>query len=121
LPGVNPAQSSSLDRRRITIIVDNELPLTTHITASFGNGSPAVLARLLLSRDTTELIENSELHQFEKVHIDDVIDWREKMSGTERAVFLRVAQGFHHGERNVEAELPTLRVDAAGLPAPAAA
>jgi hypothetical protein len=31
------------------INVDNELPLTTHITASFGNGSPAVLARLLLS------------------------------------------------------------------------
>jgi hypothetical protein len=34
------------------IIVVNELPLTTHITASFGNGGPAVLARLLLFRRT---------------------------------------------------------------------
>jgi len=29
------------------IIVGNELPLTSHNTAAFGNGSPAVLARLL--------------------------------------------------------------------------
>jgi hypothetical protein len=29
------------------IIVENEPPLITHITASFGNGGPAVLARLL--------------------------------------------------------------------------
>jgi ribonucleoside-diphosphate reductase beta chain len=102
-----------------------------------------------LSEDTTELIENSELHQFEKVHIDDVIeyvndglraiprpmalyerylrqrwnvydldftqdaiDWREKMTEEERSVFLRVAQGFHHGERNVEAELPAFMMGA---------
>jgi hypothetical protein len=29
------------------IIVGSELPLTSHNTAAFGNGSPAVLARLL--------------------------------------------------------------------------
>ena len=102
-----------------------------------------------LSADTSDLIENSELHQMEKVHIDDVIeyvndglrdipkamqlyrrylrqrwdvydldftqdaiDWREKMTDEERAVFLRVAQGFHHGERNVEAELPAFMMGA---------
>src|ERR1700760_4934909 len=36
----------------------------------------------------------------------DKIDWHKKMTDAERGVFLRVAQGFHHGERNVEAELP---------------
>ena len=103
-----------------------------------------------LSEDTTDIIESSELHQLEKVHIDDVIeyvndglraiptplalykrylrqrwdvydldftqdaiDWREKMTDEERAVFLRVAQGFHHGERNVEAELPAFMMGAA--------
>jgi ribonucleoside-diphosphate reductase beta chain len=102
-----------------------------------------------LSEDTSELIDKSELHQFEKVHIDDVIeyvntglrdipgpmalykrylrqrwdvydldftqdaiDWKEKMTDTERSVFLRVAQGFHHGERNVEAELPAFMMGA---------
>jgi ribonucleoside-diphosphate reductase beta chain len=102
-----------------------------------------------LSADTTELIENSELRQLEKVHIDDVIeyvndglrdipdavtlyrrylrqrwdvydldftqdaiDWNEKMTDAERDVFLRVAQGFHHGERNVEAELPAFMMGA---------
>jgi ribonucleoside-diphosphate reductase beta chain len=42
----------------------------------------------------------------------DAIDWREKMTDEERAVFLRVAQGFHHGERNVEAELPAFMIGA---------
>jgi ribonucleoside-diphosphate reductase beta chain len=175
------------------IIVRNELPLTGDNTAAFGDGGPAVLARLPhfrcaamaaannrkafglarpsrpvspnttrggsrvttdqaapgLSEDTTDIIESSELHQLEKVHIDDVIeyvndglraiptplalykrylrqrwdvydldftqdaiDWREKMTDEERAVFLRVAQGFHHGERNVEAELPAFMMGA---------
>jgi ribonucleoside-diphosphate reductase beta chain len=102
-----------------------------------------------LSADTAEIIENSELRQLEKVHIDDVIeyvndglraiptamalykrylrqrwdvyeldftqdavDWKEKMTDAERAVFLRVCQGFHHGERNVEAELPAFMMGA---------
>lgn len=102
-----------------------------------------------LSADTSDIIENSELHQMEKVHIDDVIeyvndglrdipkamqlyqrylrqrwdvydldftqdaiDWRENMTDEERSVFLRVAQGFHHGERNVEAELPAFMMGA---------
>ncbi len=102
-----------------------------------------------LSADTTEVIENSELNQLEKVNIDDVIeyvndglraiptpmalykrylrqrwdvyeldftqdavDWNEKMTDAERGVFLRVAQGFHHGERNVEAELPAFMMGA---------
>jgi len=96
-----------------------------------------------LSAETSDIIANSELHQLEKVDIDDVIeyvneglralpapmelykrylrqkwdvydldftqdaiDWREKMTDEERAVFMRVAQGFHHGERNVEASCP---------------
>jgi ribonucleoside-diphosphate reductase beta chain len=42
----------------------------------------------------------------------DVIDWREKMTDVEREVFLRVAQAFHHGERNVEAELPAFMMGA---------
>jgi ribonucleoside-diphosphate reductase beta chain len=102
-----------------------------------------------LSAETAEVIENSELRQLEKVHIDDVIeyvndglrnipepitlykrylrqrwdvyeldftqdatDWAERMTDTEREVFLRVAQGFHHGERNVEAELPAFMMGA---------
>jgi ribonucleoside-diphosphate reductase beta chain len=42
----------------------------------------------------------------------DAIDWTEKMTDAERGVFLRVAQGFHHGERNVEAELPAFMMGA---------
>jgi ribonucleoside-diphosphate reductase beta chain len=42
----------------------------------------------------------------------DAVDWTEKMTDAERGVFLRVAQGFHHGERNVEAELPAFMMGA---------
>jgi ribonucleoside-diphosphate reductase beta chain len=42
----------------------------------------------------------------------DAIDWREKMTQDERDVFLRVSQAFHHGERNVEAELPAFMMGA---------
>jgi ribonucleoside-diphosphate reductase beta chain len=95
------------------------------------------------------MIDESELHQIEKLDIDDVIeyvndglrtipppmalyrrylrqrwdvydldftqdaiDWREKMTDAERQVFSTVAGGFHHGERNVEAELPAFMMGA---------
>jgi len=95
-------------------------------------------------------ISETKLEDFDKVHIDDVIeyvnsglrqipgplelykrylrqrwdvyeldftqdaiDWREKMTDAEREVFCRVAGGFHHGERNVEAELPAFMLGAA--------
>lgn len=35
----------------------------------------------------------------------DAIDWREKMTASEREAFLSVASGFHHGERQVEVDL----------------
>jgi ribonucleoside-diphosphate reductase beta chain len=35
----------------------------------------------------------------------DVIDWRENMTDSEREAFLSVASGFHHGERQVEVDL----------------
>lgn len=97
----------------------------------------------------TETIDATELKDFNRLHIDDVIeyvntglrnipgpiqlynrylrqrwdvneldfsqdaiDWTEKMSQEERDVFLRVSQGFHHGERNVEAELPAFMMGA---------
>src|SRR4029077_12245508 len=36
----------------------------------------------------------------------DQVDWREKMTEEERQSFIAVASGFHHGERQVEIELP---------------
>lgn len=36
----------------------------------------------------------------------DKLDWQEKMSDEERESFLAIASGFHHGERQVEIELP---------------
>ena len=99
--------------------------------------------------NTEEEIETSQLEDFQKLNIDDVIeyvnvglreipspltlykryvkqrwdvydldftqdkiDWNEKMTQDERDVFLRVSQGFHHGERNVEAELPAFMMGA---------
>src|SRR5579864_4566202 len=35
----------------------------------------------------------------------DVVDWTEKMTEAERASFIAIASGFHHGERQVEIEL----------------
>lgn len=43
----------------------------------------------------------------------DQLDWRDRMTDEERQVFSRVASGFHHGERNVEAELPAFMMGAA--------
>ncbi|HEY3683508.1 MAG TPA: ribonucleotide-diphosphate reductase subunit beta [Streptosporangiaceae bacterium] len=98
---------------------------------------------------STETIDSTKLQDFDRLHIDDVIeyvnaglraipgpmelynrylrqrwdvneldfsqdaiDWREKMTQEERDTFLIVSQGFHHGERNVEAELPAFMMGA---------
>src|ERR1700761_6532475 len=42
----------------------------------------------------------------------DKVDWNEKMSGAERNSFLAIASGFHHGERQVEIELPVFMIGA---------
>src|ERR1700689_3023684 len=42
----------------------------------------------------------------------DVIDWQEKMTEDERQSFIAVASGFHHGERQVEIELPVFMIGA---------
>ena len=42
----------------------------------------------------------------------DKVDWREKMTEEERTSFLAIASGFHHGERQVEIELPVFMLGA---------
>jgi ribonucleoside-diphosphate reductase beta chain len=42
----------------------------------------------------------------------DKIDWTEKMTEAERQSFMAVASGFHHGERQVEIELPVFMIGA---------
>ena len=42
----------------------------------------------------------------------DKIDWTEKMNEDERQSFLAIASGFHHGERQVEIELPVFMIGA---------
>src|SRR5580693_4747078 len=42
----------------------------------------------------------------------DQVDWREKMTEEERQSFIAVASGFHHGERQVEIELPVFMIGA---------
>jgi ribonucleoside-diphosphate reductase beta chain len=42
----------------------------------------------------------------------DKIDWTEKMTDDERTSFTAVASGFHHGERQVEIELPVFMIGA---------
>src|SRR5437868_15519973 len=42
----------------------------------------------------------------------DKIDWEEKMPEEERQSFIAVASGFHHGERQVEIELPVFMIGA---------
>jgi ribonucleoside-diphosphate reductase beta chain len=42
----------------------------------------------------------------------DKIDWHEKMSAAERESFMAVSSGFHHGERQVEIELPVFMMGA---------
>ena len=36
----------------------------------------------------------------------DVLDWRTRMTPEERDAFVAISSGFHHGERQVEVELP---------------
>jgi ribonucleoside-diphosphate reductase beta chain len=36
----------------------------------------------------------------------DAHDWTERMTGEERDAFVAISSGFHHGERQVEVELP---------------
>ncbi len=42
----------------------------------------------------------------------DRIDWTEKMTEDERESFMGIASGFHHGERQVEIELPVFMMGA---------
>ncbi len=42
----------------------------------------------------------------------DRIDWTEKMTEEERQSFMAIASGFHHGERQVEIELPVFMIGA---------
>jgi ribonucleoside-diphosphate reductase beta chain len=42
----------------------------------------------------------------------DKIDWTQKMTEPERQSFLAIASGFHHGERQVEIELPVFMIGA---------
>ena len=42
----------------------------------------------------------------------DRIDWHEKMSDEERESFTAISSGFHHGERQVEIELPIFMIGA---------
>src|ERR1700759_5064415 len=42
----------------------------------------------------------------------DKIDWDQKMSEEERTSFIGIASGFHHGERQVEIELPVFMIGA---------
>jgi ribonucleoside-diphosphate reductase beta chain len=42
----------------------------------------------------------------------DRIDWTQKMSEDERQSFIAISSGFHHGERQVEIELPVFMIGA---------
>jgi ribonucleoside-diphosphate reductase beta chain len=42
----------------------------------------------------------------------DKIDWTQKMTEEERQSFIAIASGFHHGERQVEIELPVFMMGA---------
>jgi ribonucleoside-diphosphate reductase beta chain len=43
---------------------------------------------------------------FELDFTQDALDWRTRMSAEEREAFVAISSGFHHGERQVEVELP---------------
>src|ERR1700722_9964560 len=42
----------------------------------------------------------------------DRIDWHERMTPDERESFIAISSGFHHGERQVEIELPVFMIGA---------
>ncbi|MFC5825758.1 ribonucleotide-diphosphate reductase subunit beta [Nonomuraea insulae] len=57
----------------------------------------------------TELYKRYLRQRWDVYELDfsqDVIDWRERMTQEERDAFVGISAGFHHGERQVEVELP---------------
>jgi ribonucleoside-diphosphate reductase beta chain len=59
--------------------------------------------------DYTELYKRYLRQRWDVYELDfgqDVIDWRERMTQEERDAFVGISAGFHHGERQVEVELP---------------
>ncbi|GAA3582508.1 hypothetical protein GCM10022419_075180 [Nonomuraea rosea] len=59
--------------------------------------------------DYTELYKRYLRQRWDVYELDftqDVVDWREGMSQEERDAFVGISAGFHHGERQVEVELP---------------
>ncbi|MFG1705211.1 ribonucleotide-diphosphate reductase subunit beta [Nonomuraea sp. M3C6] len=59
--------------------------------------------------DYTELYKRYLRQRWDVYELDfaqDVVDWRQGMSQEERDAFVGISAGFHHGERQVEVELP---------------
>ncbi|SDK92084.1 ribonucleotide reductase [Nonomuraea jiangxiensis] len=59
--------------------------------------------------DYTELYRRYLSQRWNVYDLDfsrDAVDWRERMSREERDAFVGISAGFHHGERQVEVELP---------------
>ncbi|PZG19645.1 ribonucleotide-diphosphate reductase subunit beta [Nonomuraea aridisoli] len=57
----------------------------------------------------TELYKRYLRQRWDVYELDfsqDVADWRERMTQEERDAFVGISAGFHHGERQVEVELP---------------
>ncbi|MFB4282425.1 MULTISPECIES: ribonucleotide-diphosphate reductase subunit beta [unclassified Nonomuraea] len=57
----------------------------------------------------TELYKRYLRQRWDVYELDfsqDVVDWRERMTQEERDAFVGISAGFHHGERQVEVELP---------------
>ncbi|NRQ36987.1 ribonucleotide reductase [Nonomuraea sp. NN258] len=68
-----------------------------------------VHAELKRLPDYTELYKRYLRQRWNVYDLDfsqDVIDWRERMTHEERDAFVGISAGFHHGERQVEVELP---------------
>ena len=59
--------------------------------------------------DYTELYKRYLRQRWDVYELDftqDAADWRERMTQQERDAFVGISAGFHHGERQVEVELP---------------
>lgn len=57
----------------------------------------------------TELYKRYLRQRWDVYELDfsqDVVDWRDRMTQEERDAFVGISAGFHHGERQVEVELP---------------
>jgi ribonucleoside-diphosphate reductase beta chain len=66
--------------------------------------------------DYMELYERYMRQRWNILDIDftqDKVDWVDKMTEPERDSFLAIASGFHHGERQVEIELPVFMMGCA--------